>query len=212
MGEIHPWHAQRRCQVVDVIDTIEELLKLYPPPTHLRMDNGPEFIAHALQEWCTAVVRERRTSRQDHPVRTHLWSRSMAGLGMNCSKSSYLPRCKKQSCWQSSTGSSTTSTDRIRLSRGVRPLKSSSVGKRTDQTTSSQRNWSCKGGHISAAAGKFPDSEGKQQRTTNHGRAWQSSKLAPFRSWRRSHAGAAWKGCPCKLQQWQVRLCWLWRR
>ena len=36
-----------------MIDTIEELLKLYPPPTHLRMDNGPEFIAHALQEWCT---------------------------------------------------------------------------------------------------------------------------------------------------------------
>jgi transposase InsO family protein len=38
---------------VDVIDTIEELLKLYPPPTHLRRDNGPEFIALALQEWCT---------------------------------------------------------------------------------------------------------------------------------------------------------------
>ena len=40
----------RRCQAIDVIDTIEELLKLYPPPTHLRMDNGPEFIANALQE------------------------------------------------------------------------------------------------------------------------------------------------------------------
>ena len=42
-----------RCRAVDVIDTVEELLKLYPPPTHLRMDSGSEFIAHALQEWCT---------------------------------------------------------------------------------------------------------------------------------------------------------------
>jgi putative transposase len=44
----------RRCRAAEVIDTIEELLKLYPPPAHLRMDNGPEFIANALQEWCTA--------------------------------------------------------------------------------------------------------------------------------------------------------------
>ena len=41
----------RRCRAAEVIDTIEELLKLYSPPTHLRMDNGPEFIANALQEW-----------------------------------------------------------------------------------------------------------------------------------------------------------------
>ena len=41
----------RRCRAAEVIDTIEELFKLYPPPTHLRMDNGPEFIANALQEW-----------------------------------------------------------------------------------------------------------------------------------------------------------------
>jgi putative transposase len=38
---------------MDVIDTIEELLKQYPAPTNLRMDNGPEFIAHAFQEWST---------------------------------------------------------------------------------------------------------------------------------------------------------------
>jgi putative transposase len=42
----------RRCKAADVIDTVEELLRSYPAPTHLRMDNGPEFIAHALQEWC----------------------------------------------------------------------------------------------------------------------------------------------------------------
>jgi len=45
--------VNRRCRTVDVIDTIEELLRLYPAPTPLRMDNGPEFIAHAMQEWCT---------------------------------------------------------------------------------------------------------------------------------------------------------------
>ena len=43
----------RRCRAVEVIDTIEELLKLCPAPTYLRKENGPEFIAHALQEWCT---------------------------------------------------------------------------------------------------------------------------------------------------------------
>jgi putative transposase len=45
--------VDRRCRAADVIDTIEDLLRLYPPPTHMRMDNGPEFIANALQEWCT---------------------------------------------------------------------------------------------------------------------------------------------------------------
>ena len=36
-----------------MIDTIEELLKLHPAPSQLRMDHGPEFIAHTLKEWCT---------------------------------------------------------------------------------------------------------------------------------------------------------------
>jgi putative transposase len=43
----------RRCKAVDVIAAIEELLVEYPAPTHLRMDNGPEFTAQALEEWCT---------------------------------------------------------------------------------------------------------------------------------------------------------------
>ena len=41
------------CKAVDLIAAIEELPGEHPAPTHLRMDNGPEFIAHALQEWCT---------------------------------------------------------------------------------------------------------------------------------------------------------------
>lgn len=43
----------RRCKAVEVIDTIEGLVRQHPAPTHLRMGNGPEYIAHALQEWCT---------------------------------------------------------------------------------------------------------------------------------------------------------------
>ena len=34
-----------------MIDTIEKLLKLYPVPDQVRMDNGPECINHALQKW-----------------------------------------------------------------------------------------------------------------------------------------------------------------
>ena len=37
----------RRAGSAGVIDTIKVLLKLYPPPTHLRMDNGKEVIANA---------------------------------------------------------------------------------------------------------------------------------------------------------------------
>ena len=48
--------VSRRCKVIDVINSIEELLNQYPAPTRLRMDNGPEFIAHTLQECCTGSV------------------------------------------------------------------------------------------------------------------------------------------------------------
>jgi len=48
-----PVRIVSRCRAAEVIETIEELLKLYPPPTHLRVDNGPEFIAYVLKEWCT---------------------------------------------------------------------------------------------------------------------------------------------------------------
>ena len=74
----------RRCRAAEVIDTIEELLKLYPPPTYLRMDNGPEFITNALQEW--SVVGSGCNSAyipKVHHGRKHSWDRSTAGSGMN---------------------------------------------------------------------------------------------------------------------------------
>jgi hypothetical protein len=42
----------RRPKAVDVIDTIEVLLRFHPEPIHLRMVNGDVLIAQALQDWC----------------------------------------------------------------------------------------------------------------------------------------------------------------
>ena len=50
-----------------MVKAIEELLKLYPAPTHLRMDNGPEFIAKGLQ-----VVRREWLQDGLHPTRLAL--------------------------------------------------------------------------------------------------------------------------------------------
>jgi transposase InsO family protein len=41
----------RRCKAKDVVAVLEDLTSLYPAPTYIRSDNGPEFIAHALRRW-----------------------------------------------------------------------------------------------------------------------------------------------------------------
>ena len=44
----------RRCKAKDVGAVLEELTSLYPAPTNIRSDNGPEFMAQALRDWCQA--------------------------------------------------------------------------------------------------------------------------------------------------------------
>jgi transposase InsO family protein len=44
----------RRCKAKDVVAVLEELTSLYPAPAFIRSDNGPEFIAEALWNWCEA--------------------------------------------------------------------------------------------------------------------------------------------------------------
>ena len=39
----------RRCKAKNVVAVLEALTSLYPAPTYIRSDNGPEFIAHALR-------------------------------------------------------------------------------------------------------------------------------------------------------------------
>ena len=45
----------RRLKSVDVIDVLSDLFILRGVPEHIRSDNGPEFLAKAVQEWIAAV-------------------------------------------------------------------------------------------------------------------------------------------------------------
>jgi transposase InsO family protein len=45
----------RKLNAVDVIDVLADLFVLRGVPGHIRSDNGPEFVAAAVQEWIAAV-------------------------------------------------------------------------------------------------------------------------------------------------------------
>ena len=47
--------VERKPKAIDVIDVLSDLFILKGIPTHIRSDNGPEFIAKALREWIAAV-------------------------------------------------------------------------------------------------------------------------------------------------------------
>jgi transposase InsO family protein len=45
----------RKLKATDVIEALCDLFVLRGIPTHIRSDNGPEFVAEALREWVAAV-------------------------------------------------------------------------------------------------------------------------------------------------------------
>ena len=45
----------RKLKALDVIDVLSDLFSLRGVPGHIRSDNGPEFIAKAVQDWIAAV-------------------------------------------------------------------------------------------------------------------------------------------------------------
>jgi putative transposase len=47
--------VDRKLKAVDVIDVLSDLFILRGVPGHIRSDNGPEFVAKAVQAWITAV-------------------------------------------------------------------------------------------------------------------------------------------------------------
>ena len=47
--------VDRKLKSTDVIDVLSDLFILRGVPTHIRSDNGPEFVAKAVQDWIAAV-------------------------------------------------------------------------------------------------------------------------------------------------------------
>ena len=47
--------VERTLKAIDVIDVLSDLFILRGVPGHIRSDNGPEFVAKAVQEWIAAV-------------------------------------------------------------------------------------------------------------------------------------------------------------
>jgi transposase InsO family protein len=47
--------VRRKLNSTDVIDVLSELFLSRGIPGHIRSDNGPEFIAEAVQKWIAAV-------------------------------------------------------------------------------------------------------------------------------------------------------------
>ena len=47
--------VDRKLKAIDVIDGLSDLFILRGVPGHIRSDNGPEFVAKAVQKWITAV-------------------------------------------------------------------------------------------------------------------------------------------------------------
>lgn len=45
----------RKLKAVDVIDVLSDLFILRGSPSHIRSDNGPEFVAQAVRDWIAAV-------------------------------------------------------------------------------------------------------------------------------------------------------------
>ena len=47
--------VERKLKAIDVIDVLSDLFILRGVPEHIRSDNGPEFVAKAVQDWIAAV-------------------------------------------------------------------------------------------------------------------------------------------------------------
>ena len=76
--------VDRRLKGADVIDVLSDLFILRGVPGHVRSDNGPEFVAKAVQAWIAAWGPRPPTSLRVRPGRTAPSRASTPGFATSC--------------------------------------------------------------------------------------------------------------------------------
>ena len=117
--------VDRKLNSTDVIDVLTDLFILRGPPSYVRSDNGPEFIAKAVRTWIEAVGAKTAYiepgSPWDRPEGGATSSRSMPASATSCWMVRSSPRSPKRRS-SSRTGASTiTRRGRTRRLDGNRP-------------------------------------------------------------------------------------------
>lgn len=83
----------------DVVDRLEQLAKERGAPCYLRMDNGPEFVAHALVDWCRFNGAGSSLIDPAHPGKTAGSNRSTHDFATSSRTVNSSTRCsRRRSC------------------------------------------------------------------------------------------------------------------
>ena len=75
----------RKLKAIDVIDVLSDLFILRGIPAHIRSDNGPEFVAKAVQEWIAAAGAKTAYIERAALGRTATSRVSTPAFAMSCS-------------------------------------------------------------------------------------------------------------------------------
>ena len=103
-------HIAWSIRAVDVIATLEAAIALYGAPEHIRSDNGPEFIAYAIQDWLQENEIKAIYIEPGAPWEAPSLRRGSASVG------------------SSSIGGSRRASDPCRLESGRRPRENADCG------------------------------------------------------------------------------------
>jgi len=117
----------RKLKAVDVIDVLSDLFILRGVPGHIRSDNGPEFVAKAVQDWITAVGAKTAYIAPGSPWENGSSRASTLVFVTNCSTARSSTRCVKPRSSSRAGGATTTPSDLTpRSATGRRHHRSSS--------------------------------------------------------------------------------------